>query len=211
MLTLVEKTLFALAVVATLVATYFAVKRLIGIIGRGQGKPDWKLALMRLAGVLAKIVTFQPVFRFRPLPSLFHTLVGWGFGFYLLVNLFDVMHGYLPGFEIPGMVGNLYHLLADVLSVGVLVGMTFFLVRRFVFRPANLSTRESTLLNPKARAGIQRDSATVGGFILLHVGSRFLGESLALAARGKADGWQPFASTVAGLWSGWSPQALVIG
>lgn len=40
MLTLVEKTLFALAVVATLVATYFAVKRLIGIIGRGQGKPD---------------------------------------------------------------------------------------------------------------------------------------------------------------------------
>ena len=211
MLTLVEKILFGLAVVATLAAAYLAVKRLIGIITGGRGKPDWKLASKRLASVLAKIVTFQPVFRFRPLTSLFHALVGWGFGFYLLVNLLDVMHAYLPGFEIPGIVGNIYRLLADILSVGVLIGMTFFLVRRFVFRPANLSTRESTLLHPKARAGIRRDSAIVGGFILLHVGSRFVGESLTVAAAGKTDGWQPFASAVAGLWSGWSPTALVIG
>jgi hypothetical protein len=40
MLTLVEKTLFGLAVVATLVATYSTVKRLIGIIAGGQGRPD---------------------------------------------------------------------------------------------------------------------------------------------------------------------------
>ena len=211
MLTLVEKVLFGLAVVATLAAAYFAVKRLISIITGGQGKADWRLALERLAVVLPKIATFQPLFRFRPLTSLFHALVGWGFGFYLLVNLLDVARGYLPGFEIPGMAGNVYHLLADVLSVGVLVGMTFFLVRRFVFRPGNLSTRESTLLHPKARAGIRRDSAIVGGFVLLHVGSRFLGESFAVAAQGHADGWQPAASAVAGLWSGWSPQALVIG
>ena len=211
MLTLVEKILFGLAVAATLAAAYFAAKRLDGIITGGQGKPDWKLAFKRLAGVLAKIVTFQPVFRFRPLTSLFHALVGWGFGFYLLVNLLDVLRGYLPGFEIPSTGGNIYRLLADVLSVGVLIGMTFFLVRRFVFRPANLSTREATLLHPKARAGIRRDSAIVGGFILLHVGSRFLGESFLVAAQGHADGWQPAASAVAGLWSGWSPQALVIG
>jgi len=211
MLTLVEKILFGLAVAATLAAAYFAAKRLGGIITGGQGKPDWKLAFKRLAGVLAKIVTFQPVFRFRPLTSLFHALVGWGFGFYLLVNLLDVLRGYLPGFEIPSTGGNIYRLLADVLSVGVLIGMTFFLVRRFVFRPANLSTREATLLHPKARAGIRRDSAIVGGFILLHVGSRFLGESFLVAAQGHADGWQPAASAVAGLWSGWSPQALVIG
>ena len=211
MLTLVEKILFGLAVAATLAAAYFAAKRLDGIITGGQGKPDWKLAFKRLAGVLAKIVTFQPVFRFRPLTSLFHALVGWGFGFYLLVNLLDVLRGYLPGFEIPSTGGNIYRLLADVLSVGVLIGMTFFLVRRFVFRPANLSTREATLLHPKARAGIRRDSAIVGGFILLHVGSRFLGESFLVAAQGHADGWQPAASAAADLWSGWSPQALVIG
>jgi len=127
------------------------------------------------------------------LTSLFHALVGWGFGFYLLVNLLDVARGYLPGFEISGMAGNVYRLLADVLSVGVLAGMIFFLVRRFVFRPDNLSTRESTLLHPKARAGIRRDSAFVGGFILLHVGSRFLGESFVVAAQDHANGWQPAA------------------
>ncbi|MDI6741027.1 MAG: [Fe-S]-binding protein, partial [Candidatus Edwardsbacteria bacterium] len=211
MLTLVEKILFGLAVVATLAAAYFAVKRLIGIITSGQGKPDWKPVLKRLPAVLAKIVIFQPVFHFRPLPSLFHAFVGWGFGFYLLVNLVDVLRGYIPGFEIPGLIGNIYRLLADVLSVGVLTGMTFFLIRRFVFRPVNLSARQSTLLHPKARSGMRRDSAIVGTFILLHVGARFLGESFALAERGLADGWQPFASTAAGLWSGWSPAALVIG
>ncbi|MDO9130174.1 MAG: (Fe-S)-binding protein [Anaerolineales bacterium] len=219
MLTLVEKILFALAVAASVTAAFFEVKRLAGIIGRGQGKPDWKPALKRLPTVLAKIVIFQPVFRFRPLPSLFHAFVGWGFGFYLLVNLVDVLRGYIPGFEIPGLIGNIYRLLADLLSVAVLSGMIFFLVRRFVFRPANLSARQSTLLHPKARSGIRRDSAIVGTFILLHVGARFLGESFALAAGGNADGWQPFASTLssallgagAGLWSGWSPTALVIG
>jgi len=58
MLTLVEKILFGLAVVATMAAAYFAVKRLIGIIAGGQGKADWKLALKRLAGVLPRIATY---------------------------------------------------------------------------------------------------------------------------------------------------------
>ena len=168
MLTLVEKIFFGLAVAATLAAAYFAVKRLVGIIIGGQGKPDWKLAPKRLAGVLAKIVTFQPVFRFRPLTSLFHALVGWGFGFYLLVNLLDVMHAYLPSFEAPGIAGNIYRLLADILSVGVLIGMTFFLVRRFVFRPVNLTTRESTLLHPKAR----RHPARLGDRGRVHLAAR---------------------------------------
>ncbi len=211
MLSLVEKILFALAVAASLTAAFFAARRLIGILSRGRGKPDWRAVPKRLPSVLARVAVFQPVFRFRPLPSLFHAFVGWGFGFYLLVNIVDILHGYIPGFEIPGAIGNIYRLLADLLSVGVLFGVIFFLVRRFIFAPANLSARGSTLLHPKARSGIRRDSAIVGGFILLHVGSRFLGETFTVEAAGHADGWQPFASAAAGLWSGLSPQALVIG
>lgn len=211
MLTLPEKIIFTLAALATLAAVFFAIRRLVRIITSGQGKPDWRLAWKRLLNVLGRMVTFQPVFRFRFWPSLFHALVGWGFGFYILVDLFDVIKGYLPGFVLTGVVGDVYHLLADVLSVAVLVGMVFFIFRRFVFRPANLSTRQTTLLSPKARFGIWRDSAIVATFILLHVGARFAGESLALAAAGKTDSWQPFASAVAGLWSGMSPQALVVG
>jgi Fe-S oxidoreductase len=211
MLSLVEKILFALAVLATVVAAGFAVRRLIGIIGQGHGKPDWIAAIKRLPNVAGRVAVFQPVFRFRLLPSLFHAFVGWGFGFYLLVNVVDVIHGYVPGFEIPGIAGDMYRLLTDLFTAGILIGMAFFVIRRFVFRTTNLSTRKTTLLHPKARRGIRRDSAIVGGFILLHVGSRFLGETLTIAAAGNADGWQPFASAAASLWSGWSPQAIVIG
>ena len=211
MLSLPEKIIFILATLATLVAVFFAIRRLTRIISSGHGKPDWRLAWKRLLNVLGRMVTFQPVFRFRFWSSLFHALVGWGFGFYVLVNLVDVVRGFLPGFAIPGTLGNGYRLLADLLSMAVLVGGVYFVIRRFVFRPAVLSTRQTTLLSPKARFGIKRDSAIVATFIFLHVGSRFVGESLAITAAGKTDNWQPFASAVAVLWTGMSPQGLIVG
>ena len=211
MLTYPEKIIFILAALATLTAVYFAIRRLVRILSAGHGKPDWKLAWKRLGNVLYRMITFQPVFRFRFWSSLFHALVGWGFGFYVLVNLVDVVKGFVPGFAIPGAFGDWYRLLADLLSIGVLVGVVYFVIRRFIFRPANLTTRDTTLLSAKARFGIKRDSAIVATFIFLHVGSRFVGESLSIASAGKADAWQPFASLAAGLWSGVSPQALNTG
>ncbi|MCJ7708716.1 MAG: (Fe-S)-binding protein, partial [Anaerolineales bacterium] len=154
-------------------------------------------------------LSLWPVFRARPLTSLFHAFVVWGFTFYLLVNLGDVLQGFIPGFVFigRGAAGDLYRLGGDVLSVTVLLGMAALIIRRYVVRPAALNVRPSTLLHPKARRGIQRDSAVVGSFILLHVGSRFLGETFHLATIG-GDPWQPFASAVANLWAGWSPTAL---
>jgi Fe-S oxidoreductase len=211
MLTLPEKIIFALATLATLVVVFYAIRRLVRIISAGHGRTDWRLAWKRLFNVLSRMATFQPVFRSRFWPSLFHALVGWGFGFYILVNLVDVAKGYWPGFIIPGLMGDIYRLLADLLSVAVLAGMVFFIFRRFVFRPKNLSTRQTTLLSPKARFGIMRDSAIVAAFILLHVGARFVGESLAIAANGKPDSWQSFASATAALWAGVDLQAIIVG
>ena len=211
MLSIPEKIIFVLAALATLAAVFFAIRRLVRIISAGHGQPDWKLAWKRLVNVLSRMATFQPVFRFRFWPSLFHGLVGWGFIFYVLVNLVDVTKGFLPGFIIPGAVGDIYRFLADLSSVAVLVGVVFFIIRRFIFRPANLSTRQTTLLSPQARFGIRRDSAIVAGFIFLHVGSRFVGEALAIAAAGKPDQWQPFANALAPLFSGLSPQAFTVG
>jgi Fe-S oxidoreductase len=211
MLSLPEKIIFSLAVLATMAAVYFAIRRLVRIISAGQGKPDWRLAWKRLLNVLGRMVTFQPVFRFRFWSSLFHAFVGWGFGFYILVNLVEVIHGYVAGFAIPGALGDIYRLLADLLSVALLVSVVYFVLRRFVFRPAALSTRQTTLLSPVARFGIQRDSAIVAAFIFFHVGAHFVGQSLAIAAAGKPDRWQPFGSALARLWSGMNPQALVIG
>lgn len=214
MLTLPEKILFILAALASLYLTYRAAERIVLILRRGQGKVDWKSVRSKVVLALAKTLTFQPVFRFRFWPSLFHGLIGWGFIFYLLVNLFDVAAGFIPGFHIPGFVGNVYRLLADILSVGALVGMLALIIRRFIFNPATLTARDEVLLHPKARAGIRRDSAIVAGFILVHVGSRFTGESIKLATERllhqTSDAWQPFATLVSGLWSGWSASALTV-
>lgn len=210
MLTLPEKILFILAAMASLYGAYRTVDRIVRILRRGQGNVDWNVARQRLVSVLIKTITFQPVFRLRFWPSLFHGLVAWGFLYYLLVNVLDTLAGYIRGFEIPGRIGDLYRLGGDVLSVAVLVGMVALALRRFVLRPATLTAREDVLLHPRARAGIRRDSAIVASFILVHVGSRFLGETLRVAAHG-VDAWQPFASAVAPLWAGLSPMALVVG
>ncbi len=209
MLTTPEKILFVLGLIASTYAAYLAANRIIKTLARGHGQPDWQLARKRIGSTFFKTITLQPVFRLRFWPSLFHGFVAWGFIYYLLVNLVDVLAGFIPDFHIPGMAGNLYRLGADILSVGVLVGMLALIVRRFGFKPATLSARDDILLHPKARFGIRRDSAIVSGFILLHVGSRFLGESFAIATEGY-DPWQPFASTVSNLWAGWSETALVL-
>ena len=214
MLTPAEKIIFAILTFISLLAFILSFRRIIRVIGAGQDKPDWNLAIQRLAKVLAQIITFQPVFRFRFWSSLFHALVGWGFGFYILVNLFEVTKAYFPGFEIPGKIGDIYRLLADLLTVAVLIGMIFLVLRRFAFQPANLSTRDMTLLHPKARTGILRDSAIVAGFILLHIGARMVGESFRLAydsQMGHIDTWQPFALALSRLWLKWTASSLVAG
>ncbi len=210
MLTLPEKIIFALAVAASGYFAYRAIRRLIGIISAGQGEPDWSLVPKRLGRTITKSISLQTVWHFRFFPSFFHALVVWSFTYFLIINLGDVLQAYIPNFVFlgTGTLGNLYRLGADVLSIAALVGMTALLVRRFIFHPKNLGTRESTLLNVKARSGIRRDSLIVGVFILLHVGFRFLGETFNLALAAESDPWQPFASAVAPLWAGLSVSFL---
>ena len=213
MLTTVEKILFAIATIASLYFTYRGVDRIVQLISSGQGKPDWKAAFKRISQAFAKVISFQPVFRFRLWPSIFHALIGWGFLIFLVVNLSDLIYGY-TGFSIlnqTGLFGDVYRLLADIANVAILVGMIAMVIRRFILRPATLSTRQTTLLNPNARFGISRDSAIVATFIIVHNASRYLGESFSVALSGSADKWQPTISMVAGLWSGMNTNALVIG
>jgi len=213
MLTLAEKILFAIAVLVSLYFTWQGVQRIIRNISGGQGKPDWRLAWQRLASVLVKVGLFQPVFRFRLGPSIAHALIGWSFISLALVDLTDPIYAYtgIRVFDHLGIVGNLYKLLADMANLAVLAAMLIMVVRRFAFRPANLSTRESTLLHPKARFGIKRDSAIVALFILSANTGRLFMTVFHIAGAGEPSSWEPFASTVAGFVSGWGPQAIQIG
>lgn len=212
MLTPIEKTIFAIAALITAYAVLQVSLRIIRVIGRGSGKPDWRLVPKRALDVLVKVTALTPVWRVRFLASLFHAMVVWGFMFYLFVNIGDVLEGYIAGFHFfgTGVWGDLYRLAADVLSVSALVGMTALLVRRFIRKDPALETRKTTLLHPKAKAGKRADSLIVGVFILLHVGARFLGESFQIAKEG-SDAWQPFASTMSNLWSGLDESALIFG
>ncbi len=209
MLTLPERIVFLSACLVTLHLAVRAIRRLVRIIGRGVGRPDWRRVPHRLLAAAAKALSLQPVFRARPVTSLLHAFVAWGFTYYLLVNVGDVLQGLIRGYVFlgDGAIGRAYRLGGDVLSGAVLLGMAALLVRRFLFRPRSLQVRGATLLHPRARAGIRRDSAIVGAFVLLHVGARFLGQSFEVALAG-GDRWQPLASAVAGAWSTWDHGAL---
>lgn len=211
MLTLPEKIIFILLSLGAIYFAIFTIQRIGQIIGRGHGKPDWAIISKRLLAALGKTISLLPTFKTRLGPSILHAFIAWAFIFYLLVNLGDVLEGFIARLQFmgSGTIGDLYRLLADVLSVAALVGMVYFLVRRFILRSPQVRARPEIFFNPRARNGILRDSAIVGSFILLHIGSRFLGESFALASHG-SDPWQPFASAVAGLWQGWSEQALLV-
>ena len=213
MLSLVEKILFVAATLASLYFTYRGVMRIVAHISSGQGKPDWSLIWKRLWDVLGKFILFKPVFRLRLGPSILHGLIGWGFLSFLLINLADLIYAYTGWkmLEHLGWFGDAYRLLADVANVAILFGILAMVVRRFLLRPATLSTRDSTLLHPKARFGILRDSAIVATFIFIHNTARLLGESFFIAEAGVRDSWQPFISTVAGFWSGADAGALLFG
>jgi Fe-S oxidoreductase/nitrate reductase gamma subunit len=212
MLSLIEKILFAVAVLVSLYFTYRGVMRIISHISSGQGKPDWSLIWKRLGALIVKIGLFQPVFRFRLGPSILHGLIGWGFITFLLINLADLIYAY-TGFKLlenTGWFGDFYRALADVAGVAIVFGIIAMAIRRFVIRPRNLDPFQSTHLLPIARTGIQRDSAIVASFIFIHNSARLIGESFYVAETGR-DSWQPFISTVAGLWSGMNANSLLIG
>ncbi|MCQ3935834.1 MAG: [Fe-S]-binding protein [Chloroflexi bacterium] len=213
MLTPIEKVLFALAVLVSLYFTYRGVMHIIGHIASGRGSVDWSLIWKRVWELIVKVGLFQPVFRFRLGPSILHALIGWGFLSFLLINLADLIYAY-TGWRLldnTGLFGDVYRLIADIANVAIIVGILAMAFRRFILRPATLSTRETTLLHPKARTGIMRDSAIVATFIFIHNSMRFLGESFNLALAGHADRWQPTISAVSTLWSGADANVLVIG
>jgi len=201
MLTLPEKLLFILAVIASLGLAASTFRRAFRTIRRGEGKLYFDKLPERMIRALDVLVTQRTVFRARRLTSLFHGFVVWGFLYYALINLVDVTRGFVDytflGHDLPG---DIYRLLGDVLSVLVIVGMIYFVIRRFGTKDPALTFHANIKLHEKVQSGIRRDSLIVASFILIHVGGRFIGESFS-AARFGADA-QPFAGLIGNLWDG---------
>lgn len=206
-----ERGVFLLLAVLSVLGTAHGLWGVVGSIRRGTRHESVRITGKTVVAALLQVVFQQRTFRTRRTVALFHLFVVWGFLYYGLVNVGDLLEGFIPGFRFlgHGWPGGLYRLGADVLSVAVLVGVAYLAYRRFVLKPQALRFHERVLLHPGVARGIPRDSAIVFGFITLHVGSRFLGQSFRVAAEG-GDPWQPFAATVAVLWQGWPPEALAV-
>ncbi|HKI57575.1 MAG TPA: (Fe-S)-binding protein, partial [Trueperaceae bacterium] len=206
MLSTPEKLVFLVLALVSLRFTYVGFAQVVRVVLRGGPGSVPRLDRLpeRAGRALARWLSQRTVFKRRPLVSAFHAFIFYGFVLYLFVNLIDLLNGYLPRAWTAhlrfGAVGDVYRLLADVLTILILVGMAFMLARRFWARDRNLALGERTPLHEKVQArGVQRDSLIVGAFILLHVGFRFFGESALLASEGHADRFQPFASGLASL------------
>jgi len=211
MLTSYEKIVFLLALCLSVFLSWRSFSVMIKSINRGQGKLHFDHFGSRLSKSLSSLFLQNTVLTSRPVVSLIHSLVAWAFILYMLVNLGDVLAGYIANFHFlgTGLIGNIYRLFVDIFSVLALVGVSFLLIRRFIFSSDELQIRENVLLLDSARKGIKRDSLIVGFFIFFHVGFRFLGESFYLALSG-ADQWQPLASTVGTLWLGSDSEIFII-
>ena len=213
MLTLSEKILFITLLVSAVAYAWVDFQKVYTVIRRGQGELPTRAEMQaRAITALKKWLTIEPIWKTRPTANFFHALIAWGFVFYLLVNLVDVIEGFVPiVFLGEHLLGMTYRLLVDLATAGALVGMTYFLLRRFVFRSPALDYRANVKLMDKVEAGaIRRDSLVVGLFIFFHVGFRLLSDSFAVA-KISGDWGRPFANALSYAWAGWSESALTVG
>jgi Fe-S oxidoreductase len=202
MLSFPEKVLFIVFAALSLGLASVTFARMFRAIGRGADPIDWSQAARRWREGLSVFLTQKTLFKTRPWVGAVHAAVAWGFTLYILVNIVDVFYGFVPDFHFLGgtLAGMVYRFIVDLFSVLILIGVVYFLLRRFLFHDPGLETREPVLLSEAARRGMRRDSLIVGLFIFLHVGFRFLGASFEVAAYGP-DSAQPAANLLAGLWS----------
>ncbi|GAB4521082.1 MAG: (Fe-S)-binding protein [Anaerolineae bacterium] len=216
MLTPVEQLLFIMLALLSVGAAISGFTEMWAVINRGEGSLHLNKLPARALNALSVYLSQRTTLKTRRLVSLIHLGVVWGFTYYFLVNALDLLYGFIPDFhttlESTGTVYNIYRLLGDVLSVVVLVGVSYFILRRFVLpNRKDLTYHDNVLLHPKVTAGaISRDSLIVGVFILIHVGTRFLGEAVAVAQAGELDAWMPFASVVSPLFNGMSADGLQV-
>ncbi|TMA66220.1 MAG: (Fe-S)-binding protein [Deltaproteobacteria bacterium] len=203
MLTTVERILFVLLALGCLYyggQKFYAVYR---AIGRGKADARFDHLAERIRRALWVVLTQQSVFKKRPIVSLLHAFVFYGFVFYFLINFVDLLAG-LFGIHARCGMWNLYNLAADLFTTSVLIGIIGLVLRRLFVRPKDFEFPANVPVQPEVRAGIFRDSTLVAGFIIFHVGCRLLFKATQLALEGR-DAYQPVSSAFGAAFAGLAP------
>ncbi len=210
MLTTIEKLIFIVLAAGCLGASFFTFRRMFRVIGIGVNQIDWLKVIRNWQVGVNAFISQKTLFKTRPIVGFIHALVAWGFTLYLLVNLIDVLYGFIPNFRfLPNhIVGDVYRLSVDIFTVLVLIGVIYFIIRRFVEKDKQLMINKPVLLSESALTGMKFDSLLVGSFIFIHVGSRLLSASFEIAGN-HSDWSQPAANIVAKMWSGLNPETII--
>ena len=208
MLTTIEKILFVLLVLGSFYyggTKFYAVYRAIA-----RGKPDERFDRLpeRIRRALWIVLTQQSVFKKRPIVSLLHAFIFYGFVFYFLVNLVDALEGFFA-IDARGGAWNVFNFIGDLLTASVLIGMVGLILRRRFFNPKDFEFPANVPVQPEVRAGILRDSALVAGFILFHVGSRLCFKATQTALAG-GDSFLPVSTVVSFAFAGFGHDTLVL-
>ena len=199
MLTTIEKIVFVLLALVSAGFFFHGVKTIIDSVRKGRPTPELKNVSVSLIKAGITVLFQRTIFRARRVLSTIHLGLFFGLITYAFVNLVDMLEGFIPGFELIyggrrldieflqplANIGlfNLFNLIADVMSGALLFSITVMMVRRFIVKDKRLNYRDNVLLNPKVKAGAhQKDSATVGVFVIMHVAARLLGQAYRLDA-----------------------------
>ena len=214
MLSFEERIVFVLVGLVSILLTARAVARIVRIVRAGRPARRSDNLVGRIVSTLIDVGLQKPLFKARPVVSLFHTFIFFGFSFYLLVNLNELLEAFVEGWRTigGGPIASIFNLLADLLSILAMVGMVYFLVRRFIGKPKVFTFNSGVMLHPKVLAGgINLDSLLVGIFILFHVGGRWMVTVFHLAEQGSGDIFLPTASLLAPAFYGMSSTSLEAG
>ncbi|ADY26355.1 protein of unknown function DUF224 cysteine-rich region domain protein [Deinococcus proteolyticus MRP] len=195
-----HKILFAVYALITGVFVVWGFYRLYLRVYRGAPATEARFDNLpgRIGYAITTSLTQERVFRKRPVIGVLHSMVFYGFVYYLLVNVVDLLEGFFHfAIHSDNPFGIAYNLLADLLSASVILGVLGLVVRRFFTQSKrDFKFSEKTLIHDWVKDGyIRRDSIIVASFIIFHVGSRLIAQSSKMAMEG-GDPWQPFASAI---------------
>jgi Fe-S oxidoreductase len=198
MFSLIEKLILFVFLSFSIILTLKWIRHFKILIQHGKGVLHKPTTSSILKTVFLDLILLKPTWRKRFITNLSHLLIVWGFLFYLFVNFFDILTLFFPNLVIQGLTGNLFRLFADVFSGFILLAISYFILRRWIWKSPALKIRPEIPLHNAAKTGIKRDSILVASLIFLHVGSRLISESLRLVQN--TDPWQPLASSLSIIW-----------
>ncbi|MGB7297151.1 MAG: heterodisulfide reductase-related iron-sulfur binding cluster [Candidatus Aminicenantales bacterium] len=172
MLSLWEKILFSVVILVTAGAFAYPVYLRIQILRRGRPEMRGGALFRRLGDTLSKIFLQKCTLKKeRVFTGFMHVFIFYGALTFDTMTINHTLEGYFDKFYLFGETGFglFFSLIVDVFAILVLVGVTFFAVRRFIVRPKAYRT---TLF----------DSALIYIFLIIVTLSYLYFEAFAIAA-----------------------------